>query len=325
MRHAVNRISWIRRLRGDESGTAMTEFVFFLPVWIVLFIGILNLGKIGIASTVVQVQTHRDLWEQAIQVPEGFLAGSHMSPRTAAPVTAAGYFGVAGGAGNPQPALDTAEGTATGAGMLVRGHYGESCVRTIPLEPLMQNGIEPTCSAEEVLGQSDTNRYPHTLLNDTLDERSFSGGWTGILASAVGASGLIPAIAAGIRYGSVFSESSDTVELFGGAASFNTSSHMDVIVAPRPISGIEADTVTFGIAFLAAKLDDNYMHYQQFGKTNWGGGDGTADTPTADTDSIDEQTEDGIDEDCDEILDSWDEDADPPQPKPDGYDACDNR
>lgn len=309
-------------LHGDESGTAMTEFVFFLPVWIVVFVGIINLGQIGITATKVEVTAQKNLWDKALQVPEGFMGGSHMSPRSAAPVTGAAYAGVAGAEGNPQSEIDIAEGLAMGVGMEVQGHYGESCVRTVPLQPLMQDGIEPTCKATDVLG-TDKTRYPHLLLNDTLAEQSFSGGWEGVLASAVGASGLVPAIAAGIRYGSVFAEESDTVSLLGGAGSITAAAHFDVIVAPRPISGLEADTVTFAIAFLAAKLDKNYKHYQQFGKTNWGGGDGTRDTPSANEEDIENQTEQDKEKECDRLRDSWDEDADPPQPKPEGLDKCD--
>lgn len=321
-------LRWLRYGHRHESGTAMTEFVFFLPIWITVFIGILNLGKVGIASTQVQVQAQKDLWAKAIPVSDGFQA-EHMSPRVAAPVTAAGYFADAGETGNPQAGIDSLWGTLNPAFMEVRGHYGESCVVTKPLQPFMQDGIEPTCSAKEVLGQDDTNRYPHRLLNDTLDEVSFSGGWTEILATAVGMSGLIQSMAAGIRYGSVFGEKSETVEMFAGVASFTTSSHWDVMVAPRPLTGIEGDTVTFGVAFLAAKLDSNYEHYQQFGKTNWGGGDGTADTPTADTGDIDDQTEEGIDEQCDSVPE-YDDDPDdnpdtPPPPKTPEQEKCENR
>lgn len=319
----------LRRLRvahDDERGTALTEFTLFLPIWIVVFIGILNLGKIGIDSTVVQAQAQKELWDQAIAVTDGF-EGEHMLPAGAAGAGAAKYGELFLDGDNPQQEIDGAEGLTMTASLGVYGHYGESYQRTVLLESFMQDGIEPKEKPSEVLGY-DPPRYAHTLLNDTLGERSFSGDWTDILAEAVAASGLIPSLAAGIRYGSVFAEKSKTTSLLGGAADVTSASHWDVLVAPSPITGDGGTEITFGVAFLAAKLDENYKNYQQFGKTNWGGQDGTEDTPTADEDEIWDNIDDKVDEDCEPILDSWDPDdadEDPPVPKPDGWDNCNNR
>ena len=315
------------RLNHDERGSSLTEFTFFLPIWIVVFVGIMNLGDVGIFSTKIQLQAQKELWDKVIQVTEGF-EGEHMSPRIAAFPTAAGYFDIAGHPDNPQQVLDNIEGGASFIGMQFFGHYGESFDKSLILQPIMPNGINPTFSANEVLGQDDSGRFPHRLLNDTLLEQDFGGGFADIIGAVIGASGFVPALGAGVRYGSVFSFKSGTKTFYGGAGSYGTEAGWDAIVGPRALTGTEADLVPVTMAFVMFKLDDKYLHYQQFGKENWGGGFGAADVdaPSSEED-FENQNQDAIDAErdaqCDAINNSgYDPDADPPQPKPPGWDEC---
>lgn len=313
----------VSRLHRAEDGAALTEFTLFLPIWIVVFVGIVNLGAHGLHSTKVQLQAQRDLWQQAITVTGGF-EGDHMSPLIAAPATSGGYFNVAGISGNDQPGNDTAEGTVTLVAMGAFGHYGESTEKSsIPMYPFVPSSVRGKFQPTEIMGMDDTNRYPHKLLNDTVGDRDIGNSTIGdIIATVIAASGLPHSLGAGIRYGSVFANKTETGTLFGGAASYSAGAHYDVLVAPRALAGVEAE-MPFFIAYALFKTDDKYDEYQMFGKENWGGGHGAADTPdSSEWEDADDQADEDIDAQCNSICNSWDPDAENPGPQPEHWNTC---
>lgn len=320
-----------RRIRDffrDERGSAMTEFTMFLPVWITVMIGVINLGKFGMHATNVRVEAQKDLWNQAIAISGDFAAeGEHLIPLAAGIEAAAKYGELAGKEGNDQPVIDGIEAATNAAGLGLFGHYGESYEKTLPLDAVFDLPVEPEFQASEVLQLDDQSRYPHALLNDSLGDANMdlsgSSNILGtILGSLISASGFHHSAGAGIRYGSVFAEKSESGSFIAGRGNYTAAAHYDVLVPPRALTGAETE-LAFAFAFVLFKADERYGEYMQFGTENWGGDFGAADTPGEDewAGAQDEADED-IEEQCKAICDSYDPDAENPGPQPAGYGKC---
>lgn len=318
----------ILSLGRSEDGTAITEFVIFLPIWIFVFIGIINLGRVGIFSTQVQLRAQKDLWDQSVQVTSQWESIEHQSAAGAAVLTAADYFEVKNIDGNDQEGNDFAEGVATGAGMGLYGHYGESAEKAfIPASVAVPASVRGKYSPEEIMGV-ESGRFPHLIMNDTLAEADFGGSSViGIIAAAVAASGFVQSTAAGIRYGSVFTNKEETMSFISNFGSFKAGAHYDALVSPRAINGAEAEILPFSIAFLMFKADETgpgtgYKEFLLFGDENWGGGHGSDDSRTPE-DTSSEEADAEVQEECDNYNSSYTGDyPGGDDPKPSWWDTC---
>lgn len=181
----------------------MTEFVIGLPVFVLIFGGILMLYNINNEALRMKGMANSDLWANAD------LGAGDIIPIAAA----AGLFGA-------QDFNDVAQNGASALGI-----YADSGVKTmIPLTLLP--GTDPSSPCFLVgcaLGGVDSDYMSHVLLDDNMVNgiaggNLSAGGWANIVSSALTISGSRPAFVAGIRYGAVEGESqtaSVTTPMFG--------------------------------------------------------------------------------------------------------------
>jgi hypothetical protein len=250
----------------EENGTAVTEFVMFLPVFVVTFAGIVNLGKFGYETTQTQILAQKKLWAAVIPITNGIADGGvHMSSTFGGGDAVGNLASLAGNSANPQMVADGLEGVVM-AGLTADGHWGESYLRVKPFKLIgFANDVDPTLTAKDIIGEQP---FPQYLLNDGAN-RPMPSGIMGVVASILSGTGALPAMAAGIRYGEVFGEESRNFNV-GNVGSFNAQAHYDVLVAPSPLKGI-ATKMTFGFAWVFAQTDDNYNVMMTFGKSEWEG------------------------------------------------------
>lgn len=250
------RLASALRRAHDEDGSALTEFVIGLPVWITLFIGILNLAQLNQGGVIVKAQAHSDMWNEAIRIQTTWMPDWSNHP-VAAAGEAAVFHSQTGGS-----ALDYA---LDGSGLIAAtgvsgGILSESYVRVKPAD-LVEN-IGPadgkvTWDLKEVMSTDDDVAYD--LMNDGVEWGAFSSGGDGNsgvlggLNSVISFGGMRPAIAAGIRYGISGGQKEYTVNMMGlPDQTLQARSH--VANAPKATSKY----LTFAVVRLAMERDDAY-------------------------------------------------------------------
>lgn len=79
-------MNFLNKLRRDETGAVMTEFVIALPIFIIIFVGMANLYKIESDSVRTKLRASVNMWDAAIAVhgTSDFFAGKHGIPAWAA-------------------------------------------------------------------------------------------------------------------------------------------------------------------------------------------------------------------------------------------------
>jgi len=258
--------SRLQKIR-EENGTAVTEFVMFLPVFVVTFAGIVNLGKFGYETTRTQVLAQKQLWANVIPITHGIADGGvHMSSVIGGGAAAVELGTLAGNSNNPQQVADGLEAGVMSLGLAVNGHWGESYARVKPFKLIgFASDVDPTYDATDIIGEQP---FPNSLLNDGPN-RPMPDGIVGVITSILSGSGAVPAMAAGIRYGEVFGEQERSFNV-GNVGSYTAAAHYDVLVAPSPLRGA-ATKMTFGFAWAFAQADDNYYVMMNFGESEWEG------------------------------------------------------
>ena len=253
-------------IRG-ESGSAMTEFVMFLPVFVVTFAGLVNLGKFGYETTQTQILAQNQLWANVMSITHGIAdGGEHMSSVAGGGAAAAHLAGLAGDGDNPQPLADLYEAGVMTGGLVVSGHWGESYTRVKPFSlTSLASDVDPKFTASDVIGDQP---FPQSILNDGPN-RPTPSGVVDIITALLSGSGALPAMAAGIRYGEVFGEQNRTFSV-GVIGNYTAEAHYDILVAPSPLKG-EATMMTFGFAWAMAQTQENYRVMMNFGESEWDG------------------------------------------------------
>ena len=256
-------IQTIRNFLGDEKGTTMTEFVMTLPIFITCFVGVLQLGLFNEKSVKTWANAHRGTFQLAI-LPTRIRMSPHVQPTTGA-IAGAATYALGGRPIHQSPAafgVSMASEAATYAGMGLRGHWGESYARTLPTSLIMDMAYlqgapanrRPVLDSSRMIGNS-------TLAKDLVDERvgSFSangGGALAVLNGLISGSGLRPSLAAGMRYGAVGWQSSDSITVAG--RSIGTHAHFNCLVPPFPLKGAEAATLPTALTRLTMENTDQY-------------------------------------------------------------------
>lgn len=256
----------LNKFHRSQRGTALTEFVILLPIWITMFIGIVSLGKIGIDSTSVPLIAQQNLWTNALNATK---AGPTDDLKAFFPVAGGGDAAAIAGGLN-RGLGDTAEVVVDGF-LIAGGHWGESHAHVVLFEQL--SGIDNlTMDPDDIISQAESD-YPKNVVNDGIKEISFSGGSAfSMIANFLSGSGLVAATAAGIRYGMATGDHEKTIQPIRGA-SFNAKSHFDVLLAPHPTK----KQWPIGMARLLAEGEENYSVMMNFGESEWessGGGGG---------------------------------------------------
>jgi hypothetical protein len=236
-------IKRFKQLHQEQDGTALTEFTICLPIWIVIMIGIANLGTLGVRSTKAQVNAQRALWINAINLTKtdkadnltrkGGIDYSTMDKSSAAYSETGTLDGIA-----------TAHGIAMGA-----GHWVESGTMTVATELLQSprltttvflgtgtRGIDHTSR----LNKREMPKFMLDDLNTDVFRNQGQGSVSQIISSALAAiltvGGATIPLATAVRYGSVSGASpAEQVSITG--MTVTVGAQYDVLVAPKPFKG----------------------------------------------------------------------------------------
>jgi len=248
----------VKRILNDEGGATMAEFVLTLPIFITCFVGVVQLGLFSEKSVKTWARAHRNTFEQAVFVSKNRFSLVHMQPTAGAVYSGAGLaFGnkPINQSGVQRGIVLVAEG-ATYTGMGLRGHWGESSMRTAPVDAVVNmRWVEGrrTSNSSDIIGNS-------TLARDLLDESaSFSGsggGALGVINGLLSGSGIRPAMAAGQRYGAVVGFATDNMTVAGRTVSMRA--HFNSLVPPFPLEGAEARAVPIGVVRLTMENTNTY-------------------------------------------------------------------
>ena len=182
----------IRRLLTDERGTALTEFLITLPIFIIMFGGIIQLGLANERSIRVWVRAYRNTFTQAYLVQRAPLS-LHSQATTGAAISLANINALPNNArrmGIGQRVIVLASDGVTYGNLAIRGTMGESYWRNRGTDliftqyggsedVLIMEGIQ-TQNIDDIVGDSD---YAKALLNDAPSAPSFTGFGAGPLAA----------------------------------------------------------------------------------------------------------------------------------------------
>lgn len=146
---------WFRRFCEDQRGTAMTELIVTLPVFIVIFAGIANLYTIERESVRVKILASKDMWNNAMDAAK---TGLVPPPEQGVPALA-GLEGL--GTINDYPSEQgDFFGQMNNLGLISDGTVGESDYANMVLD-FTGSGPSGTVPGENL---SD---YPQDMLDDS--------------------------------------------------------------------------------------------------------------------------------------------------------------
>jgi hypothetical protein len=252
--------SILRRLHRDQRGTTLTEFVIILPVFIMVFAGILQLRKVGNVAVDHQVRANEKLWVATFEAEDEPL---RMTPR--------GQFAQAF-SGTEQNIMQRLDAGANALG----GHWTEHYTRTRVVMPLV-SGVQVeqpwrrrlTMEPENIIGDATVAA---ALVDDALTLSDVRPSNSGIMGTIInGAMQLIggnAGYAANIRYGNVFSEPQvDEIEVAGISHTFETSYESRVSPAQGPPFWDPFSTAEdrgYLVSRLSAETENNYAELMDF-------------------------------------------------------------
>lgn len=256
----------LSRFHQNEKGTTITEFILTLPIFIVAFVGTLQLGMFNEKSVKTWAKAHRNTFDQAIPVSQTRFS-PYMQPTVGAALAGAGLaFGnkPIHQSGIQRGLVLVAEGS-TYLSMATKGHWGESSTRTLPIDAVVNmryvEGYR-TADSSKIIGNS-------RLVKDLVDESvgNFSGSGSGALGAInalLSGSGVRPAMAAGQRYGAVVGYATDSMSV--GGRSMNMRAHFNTLVPPYPLKGFEAAAVPTGVVRVTM---ENQRPYKEILGIKW--------------------------------------------------------
>ncbi len=248
--------AWLHRA---EQGTAMTEFVMTLPVFLMLFTGIVALAKLVRGGVEVKIEAATDTWASAQSVFNETFDYDNQFPQIAA-VDAMGNIDMGGGSGT---GLDMAPTAAQmkNVGLLSGATNGEA-----DRSQFIMNFQSSVDAPSTVPGDGIGSDYPADIADDS-DIFSSLPMPTGPFAAFAGATavsyfGPFQTWAAGIRYGMVQEKEDITVEAAG--REWDLGAKYDVLVSPKPVAGVPGmslggfvgDYMPVGFSRVAAEQDD---------------------------------------------------------------------
>lgn len=248
----------LRALHDDDRGTAITEFVITLPVFILSFVAILNLYAISDFAEQGKATAYARALEDFRTVQTAWVPLDWAFQ----PVAAGGEAGIWHNRVSASRPRDRAADLVLDPLPIAGGHMFESYSRillsgppswaaeTVELDPpiahmtmasLMQTQSKSPITGDIRYGQMDDKGGASSVfaeqLNDDLVSISALGsgqkGWMGYMNTFLSTLGARPAIAAGMRYGVTTGGEFDETRSFGGwDYRVQTSTH--IAVAPRP-------------------------------------------------------------------------------------------
>lgn len=215
----------LRRLDDEEQGTAMTEFVICLPIFIFIFIGIADLYRLHNKTSTMQITAVQQMWSKAMPIQKNALNLQYMNAQVGAGV----WTSTLSQRGN-MSALATVNEAAVPLGMVAGGHFGESFARTKLISPLGINSRVPAPPGTVKAFGKDVvkEKTAELLVSDHLGGQAM----------------LTLGPAAGIRYGMVGANQSASVPVNLIKKNIQLSVGFDTIVAPYPHRNVLAHGAT---------------------------------------------------------------------------------
>lgn len=250
----------LHRLRYDERGSAMTEFTICLPAFLILFVGITELGQLEEAGLQVQLRANKEMWGNAIPVQKTMMDIVHQSPQLAALQGGAQVLGNT----SEYPVADFALGGSY-LGLGFNGTEGEAEVSTLV------GGVAAVGPGAIFGSEPEPDFFAEDVFNDRfMNPLPFAGGaltlWNAVQAVPP-TPFIVPrqAIAAGNRYGQEEGAHSMTHNTIWG--SHNLSADYRVQVAPRPVQALGfTDFIPIGYSRLGA---EEYDCFKEVLGINW--------------------------------------------------------
>jgi hypothetical protein len=241
---------WLKAFDDDERGTALTELIVTLPVFIIIFVGMVSLSKVEQQSVHVKIMASKDTWEQAMEVANGGLVPSF---NQSTPMLA-GMDGLSKISNYPSENGDML-GQMKNIGLATGGQAGEGDRAT------MFAGVWGQSPPGDAPGQSLSD-YPQNMLDDEHSQFRTLSGASGPLAVylpniPLSALGSYQAIAASNRYGMVVGEAD--VNFTASGRNFDFAATYDVLNSPvsGPASEFYHDLIIVpGFSRLMAEEDD---------------------------------------------------------------------
>lgn len=229
---------------GDERGSAMTEFIVVLPVFVLIFAGIVHLHALSAGATSVAGLAYADMWDKAIDVQLG-AAGIHDSPQiSGSAIHMNSQTFEVHQKDHTRKAIVTRETQEMARGLSDRGHMGESFERVEPARRhVAVRNIDGEVTAE-IRGVVGTSDYGQILFDDSAGADTYfphHGGPLGRLDRMLDGPGLRPVLAAGIRYGSVVGRSREMVSVSGREVEM--ARHFTTLVPPQLRTEAQATAV----------------------------------------------------------------------------------
>lgn len=221
------------RAHRDERGTALTEFIILLPIFVLIFAGITHLAKLNTAAIRVGGEAYSQMWKKAKDVQTDD-PGIHVSPSPAGRTvsTNAGiYRGLQEEPGMQQ--IVRRETTSHGDGLSSNGHMGESFARVSRVHNDVGFREVDADLTGQINGVTGDSAYAKRLFDDAPSAQVYFPHHSGALGAFDGmldGPGMRPVLAAGMRYGTVIGNARESVEVAG--QNFEFEHYFTTLVAP---------------------------------------------------------------------------------------------
>lgn len=254
----------LRQLHRDRRGTSMTEFVLTLPIFVFIFVGLVELGQLSRAAVDASERAKLKTFRKFLDVQSGgaddfqdLVGQASYGPGGAAhmhPTTGGGDAASQLEANRPRRPTKSQESVLaayeanTYGRLATRGHLGEVSAR---LQPTVYSGKYGPSSVVDVLQTPEKSMFgsdpsgqvaAFDLVSDRLTTPPAGGQCQGLLElltdrvnQALSSSGSRPMLAAGIRYGTVTGEIDTTSRIAGRNVDIST--HWNTLVAPHVFAG----------------------------------------------------------------------------------------
>lgn len=274
------------RLHRGEEGATMTEFVIILPVFLIIFAGILKVTLLQSTTVQLKMAATSQLWRNTAQAQFSRAPGSNVDPRPAGSNAVSTI-----GATNFNHSFSNGVDSAKANGLRRDGTTGESAAAlssgSTPLDtqanlgnlpPSVSGQVRPTDQAILTrTGHTYTTANPNVRYTRQLvDDRGNGRTQTANLPAAPAplnnmnisgnSSQSVPAFAAGIRYGMASSRvpaPASAVNQLPFVGPGDLVAGYDTLIAPYPIVDRPGSSDTFRPVGTARRFMEQYNQYDQ--------------------------------------------------------------
>lgn len=213
------------RFQRNQDGTALTELVIMLPVFILIWVGILNLFKLENGGMRAKITASSQTWNKAMTVARG----GHVPHRTEGTPLFAGVDAINNINDLPSENGDTFA-TLKNLQLAYGGTRGEAQNAATMARIVGQ-------TPGRVPGQRFENRYSRDMLDDSRSNFISSAPgplfvYFPVILQSMRSMGFNHTPATGNRYGSVYGQHTESVDING--VTRNMSATYDVLNSPVP-------------------------------------------------------------------------------------------